>query len=205
MTRTSANSPIEFFFEFASPYAYLAAQRIDDLAARHGREVLWKPLLLGAVFKETGGQPLTHVPLKGDYTLRDVPRCAREHGIPVKMPDPFPFAAIAACRAFYWLEREDPAKARALAKALYAKAFGEGGDISSAPRVVEVAEGLGIDGEKLKAGLQDPAIKEKLREVVATSVERKIFGAPFFFVDGEPFWGNDRLETIERWLESGGW
>src|SRR5271165_1784529 len=95
--------PIEFFFDFSSPYGYIASRLIDDLAARHGREVTWKPILLGAIFKLTGGAPLTTVPLKGEYSQRDFPRTARFHGIPFTMPTPFPFSGVQANRAFYWL------------------------------------------------------------------------------------------------------
>ena len=91
--------PILFYFDFSSPYGFLAAREIDDLAARHGREVIWKPMLLGAVFKRNGIQPLVNVPLKGSYTKRDLDREARRLGIDFRLPHPFPFASIAAARA----------------------------------------------------------------------------------------------------------
>ena len=197
--------PIAFYFDFSSPYGYLAALRIDELAAKHGRAVAWKPMLLGVSFKATGSEPLMNIPLKGDYSRRDLARTARLQGVPFAIPEPFPFMSVAACRAFYWLDDRDPAKARALAKALYRAAFAEGRVISDAQGVTAVARALGIDGDVLAAALKDPAIKQRLRDEVDDTVAKKIFGSPYFVVDGEPFWGNDRLDQIDRWLETGGW
>ena len=197
--------PIAFYFDFSSPYGYLAALRIDELAAKHGRGVAWKPMLLGVSFKATGSEPLMNIPLKGDYSRRDLARTARLQGVPFAIPEPFPFMSVAACRAFYWLDDRDPAKARALAKALYRAAFAEGRVISDAQGVTAVARALGIDGDALAAALKDPAIKQRLRDEVDDTLAKKIFGSPYFVVDGEPFWGNDRLDQIDRWLETGGW
>lgn len=205
MTQSATNQAIEFHFDFASPFGYFAAHQIDDLAARHGRSVQWRPLLLGAVFKETGARPLTDIPMKAGYARHDIQRTARRLGIPLQMPKPFPFASIAACRAFYWLDETDPEAAKALAKALYQEAFAKGGEISSPQAVVQVAAGLGHDAGQVEAALKDPEVKERLRVVVQSAIEREIFGSPFFLVDGEPFWGHDRMALLEAWLESGGW
>ncbi len=91
-------APIEFFFDFSSPYGYIASRRIDDLGARHGRAVIWRPILLGAVFKLTGMTPLTEIPMKGDYAKHDFARTARLHGLPFAMPEPFPFSGLSAKR-----------------------------------------------------------------------------------------------------------
>ena len=196
---------IEFWFDFSSPYGYLAAQRIDDVAARHSRGVAWRPFLLGAIFKTTGQQPLPHIPLKGDYVERDLPRSARHLGVPFVVPSPFPYMSAAAARAVYWLEDQDPAKAGVLAKALFDASFGEGRDISGAGAVVEIAAGIGIDAEALGAALKDPSVKARLRAIVDEALEKKIFGSPIMVVDGEPFWGHDRLSDVDQWLETGGW
>jgi 2-hydroxychromene-2-carboxylate isomerase len=86
--------PIEFFFDFSSPYGYLASRKIDELGTRFGRQVVWKPILLGAVFKLTGGGPLVSIPMKGDYANHDFARFARLLGVPFKLTDPFPFSSI---------------------------------------------------------------------------------------------------------------
>ncbi|MCE3250307.1 MAG: putative 2-hydroxychromene-2-carboxylate isomerase, partial [Geminicoccaceae bacterium] len=102
-------APIDFYFEFASPYGYLASTQIDAIGARHGREVAWHPIMLGAAFKETGAKPLTHTPLKGPYLLRDAPRFARLLGVPFTLPPVMPANSLAASRACIWLQADDPA------------------------------------------------------------------------------------------------
>lgn len=197
--------PIEFYFDFSSPFGYFAAQHIDDLAVRQGREVLWRPFLLGALFKETGGRPITTIPMKAAYSAHDLARTARRYGFPWTMPEVFPFPSIAACRAFYWLDERDPAAAKELAKALFKEAFAAGRPIAALPEVVAVAVGLGHEAEEIEAAAKTPEIKDRLRVIVQSAIDREIFGSPFFLVDGEPFWGHDRLGMLEDWLETGGW
>lgn len=196
--------PIEFYFDFSSPYGYVASEKIEPLAARHGREVLWRPFLLGAAFKITGGSPPMLVPIKGDYHKRDFPRTARFHGVPYRLPSKFPIASVAAARAFYWLDASDPAGARELARALYRAYFTEDVDISDAENVIAVGAKLGIDAALLRAGINDPAVKERTRTEVDKAVAAGAFGSPYIVIDGEPFWGADRLDQIERWLATGG-
>lgn len=198
-------APIQFYFEFSSPYGYLAAEKIEALAAKHGREVDWKPFLLGPVFKETGGRPLVSIPIKGDYALHDMKRAARLLKVPFQMPEPFPFLSVQAARLAYWAKAQHPDKAKALMLALYRAAFAQGRDISAAATVVSVASAQGIAADAASAALQDPSVKETLRQEMDLARERQVFGSPFIIVDGEPFWGHDRLETIDHWLTSGGW
>ena len=200
-----AGATLDFYFDFSSPYGYLAAEQIEALAARHQRRVAWKPFLLGAVYKKIGGQPLVDQPMKGDYSRRDMQRTARELGLTLRFPDGFPFPSVAACRAVYWRQAGDPTAAGDLVMALYRRAFAEGGDIASAEGVLATAESVGIARADLEAALQDPAVKEKTKQEVETAMERGVFGSPFVLLDGEPFWGADRLPVIERWISRGGW
>jgi len=193
--------PIDFYFDFSSPYGYLASTRIDAIAARHGRNVSWRPFVLGAAFKVTGQRPLVKQPLRGEYAKRDFARSARLLGVPLKLPEPFPFFGLAASRACYWVA--DAARARALAKGIYHAAFGEGRDVTPVASVAEIARKLGIEG--VEQGVEKPETKAKLREATDEALSRGVFGSPFFIVDGEPFWGHDRLEHVERWLATGGW
>ncbi len=200
------SDPIEFYFDFASPYAYLASHRIDAVAARHGREVAWKPMMLGPVFKVAGTRPLTDYPLKGDYSRRDFARTARLLGVPFVLPEDFPFSTLTAARAFYWTEENAPDKAKPLARALFDACFAEGRNTGEAEVVGELAGAVGLDAGAVLAGAREPAIKERLKAVTTDAIEnRGVFGAPFFFVDGEPFWGSDRLDQVDRWLATGGW
>ena len=199
------SDPIEFYFDFSSPYGYLAAERIDDIAVRHARDVAWRPYLMGVAMKVTGSSPLVNRPLMGAYSRHDMVRSARRLKVPLSFPEPFPIATIAACRAVYWTERADSSEAKPLAQALYRAYFVDGRNISEADVVADVAAERGADRDALLAGIQDPAVKDRLKEVTNDAVERGIFGSPFFMVDGEPFWGHDRMDEVERWLETGGW
>jgi 2-hydroxychromene-2-carboxylate isomerase len=198
-------NPIDFYFDFSSPYGYLASTRIEALAAKHGRSVVWRPHLLGAVFKINGQQPLASIPLKGVYTAHDLARSARLLKVPFKLPTKFPVGATAPSRAFYWVGDRDPALAKRLAQALYHAYFAEDRDISSPEVTANIAAKAGVDRAALVQALEDPAVKERLRTEVGAAIERGVFGSPYILVDGEPFWGSDRLDQVDRWLETGGW
>lgn len=197
--------PIDFYFDFSSPYGYFAGAKIDALAARHGRSVIWRPILLGAVFKITGQQPLPTIPLKGSYANHDLARSARLFGVAYKLPSKFPISGIAPSRAYYWLADKDRELAVKLAQALYRAYFTEDRDISNPEVTANVAAKLGLEKEQVLQALSDPAVKERLKTEVDAAIERGVFGSPFIIVDQEPFWGSDRLDQIEQWLVSGGW
>jgi 2-hydroxychromene-2-carboxylate isomerase len=196
---------IDFYFDFSSPYGYFATTRIDEIGRKHDVPVHWHPILLGAVFKITGAGPLPTLPLKGSYFRCDVPRSARALGMPFKLPAQFPFGTVTACRAFYFVEKTDPAGAIRLARALYDAAFGKGRDICPVESVVGIAAELGFDPDWIQAGIQAHETKDLVKAEVAAAIEREVFGSPFFFVDDEPFWGHDRLDQVDLWLEKGGW
>ena len=202
---SGAARPIDFYFEFSSPYGYIAANLVEDLEKRTGRPVTWRPMLLGPVFKITGQPPLVEVPMKGEYAKRDFPRTARLHGIAYYHPAKFPIGTVAAVRAFYWVHDRDPMMARSLAKALYRAYFADGVDIGPAAAVVQVARSVGVDGDALAAALEDPAMKERAKREVDAALAAGVFGSPYFIVDGEPFWGCDRMPMLEEWIRTGGW
>jgi 2-hydroxychromene-2-carboxylate isomerase len=196
--------PIEFWFDFSSPYSYLASERIDELAAQYGRKVKWRPVMLGAAFKASGLPLLLNVPLKGEYSKRDIERSARFMGVPYKFPPKFPLATLVAARGYYWLHGQDCAKAREFAHAVFRAYWVDGRDIGEAPVVLEIATGLGIDGAAFTAAVAMPEIKDRVKQETDAAIARGMFGAPYFMVDGEPFWGADRLPQIDKWLATGG-
>jgi 2-hydroxychromene-2-carboxylate isomerase len=167
--------------------------------------VAWRPILLGVVFKLTGMKANMHQPLRGDYLRHDTARCARELRVPYTFPKVMPLNPVAASRAVYWLESRDVGRARALAAAIYHAHWGEGRDLESPEAVAEVAASLGLDRAAVLDGIQQPEVKDRLRRETDTAIARGVFGAPFFFVDGEPFWGADRIAQIDHWLATGGW
>jgi 2-hydroxychromene-2-carboxylate isomerase len=196
--------PIEFWFDFSSPYSYLASERIDDLAAKHGRKVKWRPIMLGAAFKASGLPLLLTVPLKGEYSKRDIERSARFMGVPYSFPPKFPLATLIAARGYYWLHGQDCAKAREFAHAVFRAYWVDGRDISESPVVLAITTGLGIDGDAFTAAVATPEIKDRVKQETDAAIAKGMFGAPYFMVDGEPFWGADRLPQIDKWLATGG-
>ena len=196
-------APLEFYFDYSSPYGYFAAMKIDDLAAKYGRAVNWKPILLGVVFKISGGAPLPTLPLKGPYALRDILRSARFYGVEYQQPSKFPVATQAPARAFYWVNTRDAALAKRLAQALYRAYFVADRDISSPEITADVAATLGLKRDDVLAALNDPAVKDLLKIEVDAAIKLGVFGSPYIVVDGEPFWGIDRFDQLERWLARG--
>jgi 2-hydroxychromene-2-carboxylate isomerase len=196
---------IDFYFDFSSPYGYLASVKIDALAAKFGRDVSWRPILLGPAFKLSGNAPLIGQPLKGDYAKRDFVRTAKFMQVPFQMPAVFPISTVAAARAFYFLHDQSPALAKTVAKALFHRYFAEGSDITSIAAVVAVAAQHGVDAAALTVALADSTVKERLKAEVDASLAAGVFGSPYIVIDGEAFWGSDRLEQIEAWLRNGAW
>lgn len=197
--------PIDFYFDFSSPYGYLAAERIEAVIAPFERDIRWHPILLGVAFEKTGGAPLIEAPMKGDYARHDLARLARFQEVPFVLPDPFPIATVRAARGFYWLDEQDPAAAIDYAKAVYRAYFGEGRNIGQAEVLDGIVAGLGHDEAAFQAGVSRDDVKERLRHEIDLSIERGVFGSPFVIVDGEGFWGADRFWMIKRWLKAGGW
>jgi 2-hydroxychromene-2-carboxylate isomerase len=199
--------PLAFHFDFISPYGYFASLHIEALAAKHGRAVDWRPMLLGvAVLKVMGLKPLLDTPLKGDYVRRDVRRHARKLGLTLGRDLDAPVGSpLPAARAFYWLREHHPEHQAALVHALYDAFWREGRDLSTPEAVAQVALPPGISAAALAAGAASETAATALREAVATSLAAGIFGSPTAVVDGEAFWGFDRLPDVDDWLARGGW
>ena len=199
--------PLEFFFDFSSPYGYLASERIEPIAAKHGRDVMWRPILLGVIFKRTGGAPLIEAPLKGEYSFMDFERSAREHGIAFAKPSAFPIGAIAAKRAVVHVREDDSLADRTadLVHALYRAYYVDDVDLAAPEVVLDVAAGIGLDRAALAEAIGSPEVKAALRDDVEAALARGVFGSPTVALGDELFWGNDRLDMVDRWLERGGW
>ncbi|HEX6120484.1 MAG TPA: 2-hydroxychromene-2-carboxylate isomerase [Dongiaceae bacterium] len=200
-----SGAPIEFYFDFSSPYGYLGAQRVDAIGGEFARPVIWRPILLGVVFKATGQSPLVGQNMRGPYAARDMARSARKLGIKFRLPEGFPFASVHACRVFYWLDGRSPEAAKDYARAVYRTAFAGGRVVADAAAAADLAAGIGHDRAHVLAGMEQAAVKERLRAETQQAMDKGVFGSPFVIVDGEPFWGNDRLAEVREWLQTGGW
>ena len=196
---------IDFYFDFSSPYGYLAAEMIEALGQRVNRAVNWHPILLGVVFKSTGGQPLTMAPMKGPYSENDFRRSAAFYGIPYRAPSVFPIATQNPARAVLWMQEKHPAHAKKFTLELYRAFFRGDRDISKLDVIGDIAAGLGYSADEVVAATQSDDIKSKLKTKVEAAIAKGIFGSPFFIVDGESFWGADRLPMLEAWITKGAW
>ena len=196
--------PIDFYFDFVSPYAYIASEWVEALAARHGRTVTWHAILLGATFRAAEiTSPVLH-PLKREYTLRDFQRSAGFEGVPYVPPENFLVSSLLAARVFWWLnDSREPAAATAWARAGLRARFTRGVALDDAQALKTLAAESGLDAQQAEAAWGDAQWKARLKRANDEAIAAGVFGAPFFLVDGEPFWGNDRKAQIERWLAQG--
>ncbi|MFT5445909.1 MAG: 2-hydroxychromene-2-carboxylate isomerase [Gammaproteobacteria bacterium] len=205
LTEADMADPIDFYFDFSSPYGYFAAMRIDDVATRHSRLVRWQPYMMGVAMKLSGAKPLVARELVKDYATHDLARTARLYGLEFAIPEPFPVATVAAARAFWWMNEQSIDGAKTLAKALYRAYFVHGRNIGEQAVVLEVAAENGIDQNTLETAMGNDKVKAKLKSVTDNAIEAGVFGSPYFIVEDEPFWGNDRIGQIDEWLARGGW
>ena len=196
-------SDIVFYFDFSSPYSYIASEQVEALAARHGRGIDFRPTLLGAVFRVSGQRPLTDIPLKGDYARRDFARSARFAGLDFRLPEVFPLSTVQAARAYLAVQQMQPALAPAFIHGTFRACFAQGRDISDVAVLRQVLLDCGADADAVIGAIGQAPLKERLKAAVDESIAQGVFGAPYFVIDGEPFWGCDRLLQIDRWLASG--
>ncbi len=197
------NKHVDFYFDFSSPYSYIASEWVEALAARHGRTVRWHAVLLGVTFKAAELRAPVDHPVKREYVLRDFERSARFEGVPYVLPDPFPIPTQNAARVFWWLHETDPARAAAWARAGLRAYFARGVNLSQAEALKGLAAEFGLDPGQAEAVWSDPAWKDRLKRANEAAVAAGMFGAPYFVIDGEAFWGNDRKVQMERWLSQG--
>jgi 2-hydroxychromene-2-carboxylate isomerase len=191
-------TPIRFYFDFVSTYSYIAIHKIDDLAARYGRTVDWRLVSLGHLFQAQGITSPPDIPAKFAYNAVDFPRSCAFAGLPCKMPDPFPPAVKLARSVFWYLKARDEAGARAYARAVSTALFGRGESVVSAEDIARAFPQL--SAAAITAAATDAAAKSALMSALDAAKADGMIGAPFMVLDGEPFWGSDRLDQLERRL-----
>jgi 2-hydroxychromene-2-carboxylate isomerase len=185
----------EFLYDFISPYSYLASTRLAGIAQKAGIPVTYRPVFLGGIFKETGNRPPLEVAAKAAYLPKDVQDWASYYGVPIMFPASFPFSSIKALRGALVAEAEG--KLAAYTRRVFDAVWAEGGDVSRPEVLAQLVEGLGLEGDKFMARIEEEQVKEELKRRTSEAVGRGVFGLPTFFVDGELFWGNDRLVLVE--------
>jgi 2-hydroxychromene-2-carboxylate isomerase len=190
---------LDFWFDFGSTYSYPAAMRIEGLATSHGLRVSWRAFLLGAIFKAQGmnDSPFNLYPARGRYMWRDLERVCQSEGIPFRRPSQFPRNGLLAARIACWYS--DAPWLPEFVRAVYGANFQDDLDISNASVVAHCLTAIGQNAAEVLAQAQSAESKVKLRTQTDEAAKLGIFGAPFFIVGREPFWGNDRLEEAISW------
>ena len=190
---------VEFYYDFSSPYTYIASQRIEKICEMGGASLIWKPFLLGGVFNEIGSIPAAQIDNKIKYLRQDTVSCAKYYGVPFNYPEIFPLNSVRSMRgAFAASEQDKLVEYNHLMFKLY---WTEGKDLSSPEVLAKSVGAVDIDPEWFIQRIGEQDIKDMLRDETNTAIERGVFGAPTMFVDDKMFWGNDRLDFLDRYLK----
>ncbi|GLQ07730.1 2-hydroxychromene-2-carboxylate isomerase [Sneathiella chinensis] len=200
------SDPIEFFFEFVSPYAYVAAHQINAVGDKHGREVIWRPLSLGHVWKMIGATNVGPGGLqqKSKYIMMDSARSAKLTGLPMAKPAVFPVDAKLARLTYYRLAEKDPAVARKFALGVFDKFWAHSEEITDVAHLADLMKSLDVDPAELDAALGDDAAKAAMIASTQAAVDCGAFGMPWFRVGDQVFWGADRVAHIDQYLAQQG-
>lgn len=191
---------VEFFFDVGSPASYLAWTQLPALAARQQAKIVWKPMLLGAVFQATGNSSPATIEAKGRYTRLDFQRFSQRYGVAFNHNPYFPINTLLLMRgAAAYLDGPRFADyLNAIFKAMWVDAQ----DMNQPEVVGTVLAKAGFDPQEVLALCNDPATKERLKQLTAEAIERGVFGAPTLFVADEMFFGQDRLDFVEQALQA---
>jgi 2-hydroxychromene-2-carboxylate isomerase len=190
---------LEFYFDYGSPYSYLADTQVEAIAKRAGATLIRKPMLLGGVFKATGNASPMTVALKSQWTAFDMPMWARHYGVPFQRNPFFPVNTLALMRGAAAAEIDGVFERyhRAVYKAMWV----DGRNLNDMKEVAAVLTEAGLDAAKFAARIQDQDVKDRLKQTTEEAVARGVFGAPTCFVDNMMFFGNDRLPFVEMALK----
>lgn len=198
----NSKRPIEFFFDIVSPYSYLASVQIDAFAREMGREVVWRPVFLGAIFRASGNDMPARIPAKGMWMRRDLKMAAQMLGVPLRFPAAFPIKTTPHLRSLLAAESVGGQDAlRRLAAAFFGAYWGEGHDITTEEWFTAAAATTGLSASALLAANEDEALVKKLKANTEEAVARGAFGAPTFLIGDELFWGHDRFDMMRFYLE----
>lgn len=190
------NRQIEFFFDFSSPAAYLAWTQLPKIAATAGATIVWRPMLLGGVFKATGNSSPVTIEAKGRWIMVDLARFAARYAVPFKIPPGFPVNSLALMRGAAGIQLRHPQDFDRYASAIFGAMFGRGLALGNPAVVGTVIEAAGLDVAEFEALTRDPVVKQALIANTEEAVARGVFGAPTMFVGDEMHFGQDRLDFV---------
>ena len=194
----SQSKTIEFYFDFGSPATFLAYTQIEAIAERTGAELVWKPMLLGGVFKATGNASPVLIPAKGRWMMGDIMRWAERYGTNIRYPEGFPLNTLALMRGVIGFQQtQSAATARRFIDVMFRAIWQQQQDLRDSETLAQVLTENDFDPDAFLVMVSDPEIKQALIHQTTTAVERGVFGAPTFFVGGEMHFGQDRLDWVE--------
>jgi 2-hydroxychromene-2-carboxylate isomerase len=190
---------VEFYFDFGSPYSYLAYRALPAIAATHAARIVWRPILLGGVFKATGNHSPAELPAKSQWMNLDMQRWAARYGAAFKRNPHFPINTLTLMRgaAGMQLRGQDFDK---YAQTIFHAMWAEPRNLGDPQELAAVLRQAGFDADAFLSLVNDPAVKEQLKQNTEEAVARGVFGAPTFFVGDEMFWGQDRLDFVAEAL-----
>jgi len=191
---------VEFYFDLGSPYSYLAYYRLLQIAEQQEIQVVYKPILLGGVFKATGNRSPIEIPVKGAYSILDMQRWAEYYQIPMQMNPHFPMNTLTLMRILTGVQLLHLEKFEQVLKLLFDAMFGTPQNLNEPTVLAEVLKPSGFSVEDIMSMVQSDVVKQKLITETEQAILRGIFGAPTFFVGDEMYWGQDRLHFVEQAL-----
>ena len=191
---------VEFYFDFGSPYTYLAYHQLPKITAKRNATIVWRPMLLGGVFQSTGNRSPIEIPAKGRYSLIDLQRWARHFGVPMTMNPHFPINTLQLMRGAVAYQLRGEEEFQRYLAAIFGAMFERPRNLGQAEQVAAVLQEHGFDAAEFPALISDPTVKDRLKRNTEEAVTRGVFGAPTFFVGEQMFWGQDRLDFVEQAL-----
>lgn len=191
---------VEFYFDLGSPYSYLAYYRLLQIAEQQEIQIVYKPILLGGVFKATGNRSPIEIPVKGAYSILDMQRWAEYYHIPMQMNPHFPMNTLTLMRILTGVQLLHLEKFEQVLKLLFDAMFGTPQNLNEPTVLAEVLKPSGFSVEDIMSMVQSDVVKQKLITETEQAIQRGIFGAPTFFVGDEMYWGQDRLHFVEQAL-----
>ena len=191
---------VEFYFDLGSPYSYLAYYRLLQMAEQQEIQIVYKPILLGGVFKATGNRSPIEIPVKGAYSILDMQRWAEYYQIPMQMNPHFPMNTLTLMRILTGIQLLHLEKFDQVLKLLFDAMFGTPQNLNEPTVLAEVLKPSGFSVEDIMSMVQSDVVKQKLITETEQAIQRGLFGAPTFFVGDEMYWGQDRLHFVEQAL-----
>ena len=188
---------VEFYFDLGSPYSYLGFYQLQKIAVEKQAEIIWKPVLLGGVFKATGNSSPMAVPAKAKYSMQDLARWSKYWDIPVQMNPYFPINTLMLMRLVTAVQLYQPERFIQVVSGLFNAMFGQPRNLNDPQEFIQVATELGLESEQVQSWLSDENVKAQLKAITDEAIARGVFGAPTCFVNDEMFWGVDHLHFVE--------